>query len=341
MNKKRFAAVLLSAAICVSITACGGTTDSTASSGSTSSAQVSEEGKEYNLSLIMKVGSAEYFDYLAAGAEAYSEEHPNVTVNISGPTSYTAYDEQLNLIETALSNGSIDGYIISPLQSDTASHLLTGETRPVVAVDTDIEAEEVISFVGTGNTDAAEGGGIAAVEAAREAGWEEITAIALTGGQGDQTHEARVEGYKNGIEEAGGTFLEDETQYCDASADRASAAMEGIIQSHPEGISIIVCTNDDMAMAAARIARDSGNENYQNTIFCGFDGNQAACEAVLEGTLTMTVAQDAYTMGYRSVEAVVDALNGGTTESFIDSGSTVITQDNAQEQLDRLEEISS
>ena len=339
MNRKRLTAALLAGAMCVGLTACGGSSGSSGSA-SEGSASASSDDKSYNISLIMKIGSAEYFDYLASGAKAYQKDHPNVKVNVSGPTSYTAYDEQLNMIETALSNESIDGYIISPLQSDTAAHLLDGQTKPVVAVDTDIDAKEVVSFVGTGNEDAAAGGGKAAVEAAKDAGWKDVTVIALTGGQGDQTHEARVKGYEKGVEEAGGTFLKDETQYCDASADRASAAMEAIIQTHPEGVAAVLCTNDDMAMAAARIARESGNDAYQNTVFCGFDGNQAACEAVLDGTLTMTVAQDAYSMGYKSVEAVVEALNGGTPDSFIDSGSTVITKDNAQEQLDKLKAIS-
>lgn len=60
-----------------------------------------------------------------------------------------------------------------------------------------------------------------------------------------------MNGYKAGVEEAGGTFLSDEVQYADATADRATTAMEAIMQTHPEGIAIICANNDDMAMAAA------------------------------------------------------------------------------------------
>ena len=285
----------------------------------------------------MKIGSAEYFDNLASGARAYEKEHPNVTVDISGPTSYTAYDEQMNMIETALSADSYDAYVISPLQSVTAGHLVKDAKKPVIAVDTDIDAPEVLSFVGTGNEDAAKAGGEQAVQIAKDRGWEEIKVIALTGGQGDQTHEARIKGYQKGVTEAGGTFLADEIQYCDAAADRASAAMEAIIQIHPEGVACILSTNDDMAMAAARIASASGNQNYENTVFCGFDGSYIACEAVRDGKLTMTVAQDAYGMGYKAVEAAVDALDGKTLDAFIDSGSRVITHENVEEQLKTLD----
>ena len=95
-----------------------------------------------------------------------------------------------------------------------------------------------------------------------------------------------MNGYKAGVEEAGGTFLSDEVQYADATADRATTAMEAIMQTHPEGIAIICANNDDMAMAAARAAQ--GHDAYKNTIFLGFNGDRAACEAILAGQMTMS-----------------------------------------------------
>ena len=53
------------------------------------------------------------------------------------------------------------------------------------------------------------------------------------------------------------------------------------MQNHPEGVAIIVCNNDDMAVAAARAAK--GNAAYAKTIFVGFDGIQSACIAILAG----------------------------------------------------------
>lgn len=50
-----------------------------------------------------------------------------------------------------------------------------------------------------------------------------------------------------------------------------------------------------MAMAAARAAQ--GHDAYKNTIFLGFNGDRAACEAILDGQMTMSVAQMAYRDG--------------------------------------------
>lgn len=340
--KKRILAVMMGAILAISMTACGGGSDSaeTSSDGEATEEASTEEAAaeggsgEYNISIILKTLSSEYWNFVKAGCDAYAEENPNVSIDVKGPTSETAFDEQQNMIETDLNSGAYDAFIISPLQADMVSTLIAGQEKPVIALDTDIDAPEVLTFVGTGNENAAAMGGEAAVEAAKEAGWEEINAICITGVQGETTATARLNGFQKGIEDAGGTFLADETQYADAVADKAVTSMEAIMQNHPEGVAIICANNDDMAMAAAKAAE--GNEAYANTIFLGFNGDKTACEAILADQLTMSVAQEAYNMGYLSVEEAVKALEGETLEEFTDSGCDVVTKDNAQERLDTL-----
>lgn len=318
--KKKVLSVVLAASVIAGMSA------------ATSSVVFADE--DYKISVILKTTASEYWQYVKAGAEAYAEES-GYTIDVKGATSETAYDEQQNMIETDLNSGSYDAIVIAPLQQDQVSTLISGTEIPIIAVDTNIDAPEVLSFVGTGNEEAAATGGKAAVEAAKEAGWETIEAIEICGVQGDSTNDARMAGYKKGIEEAGGTFLDDEVQYADAVADKAVTSMEAIMQNHPDGVAIICANNDDMVMAACRAAKD--NEAYANTIWLGFDGNNAACEAILAGEETMSCIQDAYGMGYKACEAAVKALDGEELDEFIDSGSDVVTADNAQERLDYLE----
>lgn len=329
--KKRLLAMLLAGAMCAGFTACGEKKDAPAQDGGDAPAA---SGDTINVDVILKTTASEYWGYVVAGANAYGKEHDNVNVEVKGATSETAYDEQLNIIETDLNTDSYHGYVIAPLQADMVANQVKGETRPIVAVDTDIDAPEVLSFIGTGNEAAGALGGKAAAEAAKAAGWEKIEAIEIAGVQGDSTNDARMAGYKKGIEEAGGTFLDKETQYADAVADKAVTSMEAIMQNHPEGIAIICANNDDMAMAAARAAK--GNAAYEKTIFLGFDGIQSACDAILKGELTMSVAQQGYDMGYKSVDAIVRAVNGEKLDEFIDSGASVVDANNAQERLDTL-----
>lgn len=319
----------LVSALCASMLAgCGGgssaSTDTTDNSGSTAS------GDAYNVTIIVKHTDS-HFNKVIAGAKAYDEEHDNVNVEIQSPTSATSYDEQVNMIETALGNPGIDALIISPQQSTSTAALVASADKPVLALDTDFTSDKKSSFIGTGNEDAAYNGGKAAMEAAKERGHDAPTAVILAGVQGDETHEARLRGYKKAVEEAGGTVLE--VQYTDTMPDKAASAMEAVIQKYPEGVDAVLSIGDDMALAAAKVIKDSGSTVYPNTVMCGFDGNQSAIEAVQDGSLTIDIAQMGYDMGYKAVEAAVTVLEGGSVESFIDSGSKVIDNSNIDEYI--------
>lgn len=368
--KKKVIATLLTAAMVMTMTACGGSsstsTKDAASSASAASAASSEAASSssekadsaaastsvkassgeisssatgsHKIDVILKTLSSEYWQYVKAGCDAYAKDHPDISVDVKGPSSETAYDEMTNMVQTDLANTDYDAIVIAPLQSDSVANQIADAKVPVLAVDTKINSDKIASFIGTGNEAAAKSGGQAAVEAAKALGWEEINCIEIAGVQGDETNSARMKGYKEGVEAAGGTFLDDETQYADATADKAVTAMEGIMSKYPDGVAIICANNDDMAMAAAKTA--AGNEAYKNTVFLGFDGGAAVCEAIAGGDATfanyISVAQNAYDMGYKAVETAVKVVNGETVEDFVDSGSEIVTKENAQDRLDKL-----
>lgn len=322
---------MLAGSLVLSLAGCGG------SSGGNDSAQGGDaaQSEPFEVSMILKTTGAEFWQIMKTGAEAYQKEHPDlVKLSIKGPPSESEYDQQLNMLTTDLAVESYDGYLIAPLQSDSVATQIANIDKPVVAFDTNIDSDKCLSFVGTGNKEAAKEGAAAAVEAAKAAGWDEIKCIEIAGVQGDATNSARMEGFKEGINENGGEFLEDEVQYANAVADQAVTCMEGIMNRFPNGVAIICANNDDMAMAAARVART--NDAYKNTIFLGFDGQQAACESVLNGELSMTAAQNSYDIGYKAVETMVKILQGETVDKFVDTGTEIVTKDNAQDRIDRL-----
>lgn len=329
MTKKNWFAVLLAGSLALTLTACGGDANEAANGDSAET--------PYEISMILKTNASEFWQIIQAGAEAYEEEHPDlVKLSIKGPPGETFYEEQLNMITTDISVDSYDGYLIAPLQSEAVATAIAGTDKPVVAFDTDINSDKCLSFIGTGNKEAAKEGAKAAVEAAKAAGWNEIKCIEIAGVQGDATNTARMEGYREGITEAGGEFLDDEVQYANATADLAVTSMEAIMNKFPEGVAIICSNNDDMALAAARTAAD--NPAYANTIFLGFDGQQSAVQAVLDGELTMTAAQNNYDIGYKAVETMVKILQGEEYDEVVDTGTEIITKENAQDRLDRFAE---
>lgn len=329
--KKRLLAALVSGAMLISALAgCGSSgaqTSSDDSAGQTAN-------QDYHIKVILKTLASEYWQYVGNGCKQAGEDL-GVTVDVLGASSETAYDEQLSMIETTLSSSDCDAMVVAPLQAETVATQIAGTDLPIVAIDTAINSDKVLSFVGFNNEELAAMGGKAAVEAAKDKGWDKITAIGIMGVQGDSTSEARIAGFKQGIAEAGGEYLSAETQYADSVADKAVTCMEAIIQAHPEGVSIIVANNDDMAAGAARAA--AAFPAYKNTIFVGIGGNLAGIDAILAGQETMTVAVDGYDVGYLGVQAAVDALNGKKLDEFIATDATVVTADNAAERRAEVE----
>ena len=323
--KKRLLAALVSGALMMSTLAgCGGSAAQTNNVGSTADQTTQQD---YHIKVILKTLASEYWQYVGNGCKQAGED-----LSVS---SETAYDEQLSMIETTLSANDCDAMVVAPLQAETVATQIANTDLPIVAIDTAIDSDKVLSFVGFNNEELAAMGGKAAVEAAKDKGWDKITAIGIMGVQGDSTSEARIAGFKQGIAEAGGEYLSAETQYADSVADKAVTCMEAIIQAHPEGVSIIVANNDDMAAGAARAA--AAFPAYKNTIFVGIGGNLAGIDAILAGQETMTVAVDGYDVGYLGVQAAVDALNGKKLDEFIATDATVVTADNAAERRAEVE----
>ena len=329
--KKRLLAALVSGAMLISALAgCGSSGAQTSGDGSAEQTA----NQDYHIKVILKTLASEYWQYVGNGCRQAGEDL-GVTVDVLGASSETAYDEQLSMIETTLSSSDCDAMVVAPLQAETVATQIAGTDLPIVAIDTAIDSDKVLSFVGFNNEELAALGGKAAVEAAKEKGWDKITAIGIMGVQGDSTSEARIAGFKQGITEAGGEYLSAETQYADSVADKAVTCMEAIIQAHPEGVSIIVANNDDMAAGAARAAAPF--PAYKDTIFVGVGGNLAGIDAILAGQETMTIAVDGYDVGYLGVQAAVDALNGKTPEKFIATDASVITAENAEERRAEVE----
>ena len=334
MKKRLLAALVCGAMLMGALAGCGSSTAQTSGGDTAQTSGGDTAQQDYHIKVILKTLASEYWQYVGNGCKKAGEDL-GVTVDVIGASSETAYDEQLSMIETTLSSSDCDAMVVAPLQAETVATQIANADLPIVAIDTAIDSDKVLSFVGFNNEELAALGGKAAVEAAKEKGWDKITAIGIMGVQGDSTSEARIAGFKQGITEAGGEYLSAETQYADSVADKAVTCMEAIIQAHPEGVSIIVANNDDMAAGAARAAAPF--PAYKSTIFVGVGGNLAGIDAILAGQETMTVAVDGYDVGYLGVQAAVDALNGKTPEKFIATDASVITAENAEERRAEVE----
>ena len=328
--KKRILSMMLVSALLVSATGCSGKKADTPvanSEAASSSASAPASTGDIKVGVILKTLSSEYWSYVAAGVNAAAKDL-GVKVDLQGPASETAYDEQNSMIETMLAGG-IDAFVISPLQSESVASVIGDVKIPVITVDTDAEIPGKIAFVGTGtgNDKAAYQGGLFAAEKAGKG----TKAVIIGGVEGNATSDARQAGYTRAMEENGIKIVS--VQYAQSNPDTAANVMENMITAQSGDIQIVLCHNDDTAAGAATACKQSG---LKDVVIVGFDGNQSGVQNIIDGTISATCAQSAYTMGYKAVETAVKSVKGETVKSFVDTGCEVISSDNAKDYLEKL-----
>lgn len=289
------------------------------------------ETETASIDVIMKTTDSEYWSQVKAGAKAAGKDL-GVNVDVKGTPSEDLTAEQANLLKADIESKAYDAYVVAPC-SPQISDVIEGYRYPFIAMDTNIEAEEVVSFVGTDNETAAKAGGVAAVEAAKAAGWDNIEAICIAGVPGDKASEARKAGFTAGVKEAGASCL-DKEYYTNGHGETAIDAINAVMKDYSEGVAIVFCNNDEMAMAAALQAKE--NKAYENTIFVGFDGIASGCISIKDGILNLSVSQEAYEMGYTAVETAVKALNDEEVEATIYTSFQIIDASNADARLEEL-----
>ena len=325
---RRSAAMLLAGLLAVSVSACGGGNSGAADNSGTSRAD-SSNGGTHKLSVVLKTTSSEYWSYVIAGIEQAEKDLGNVEVDVRGANSDTDFDGQLNMVETIVNADMCEAIAIAPLQADQIANALTGVKIPVLAIDTNFEQAE--TFIGTAHEDAAYQGGKYVAEQIGKGG----KVVVLANIQGESTSEARVAGYRKALEEGGCEIIS--TQYTDGVGDKAVTVTDGVLQSFPD-IDAIVCCADDVALGASRAIQQTGRDG-DGIIVCGFDGISSGVQAVVDGEISCTVAQDPYNMGYQCVKSLLDVVEGEKLDDFIDTGCNVITPDNADEYLAKLKSL--
>lgn len=314
---KLFTAVLM--IVSIILAACGEETEGKASG----------DG-EQQVSVILKALNEEYWKIVERGALDAGEEY-GVEVVVNAPASETEVERQVSMIQDQHTNGT-DALVLAPAQPSAVLTVLDDYTRtdtPVVLLDSDADYEEKVSFVGTENYSAGQMGG-EYIASLLEAGDQ----VAIIRGQlGSTTHDERTEGAEEAMKEAGLDIVA--IQAADSDKEKALNVMENLIQSNPN-IKAVFTSSELMALGALRGVEASGKD----IIVVGFDGTTEGLESVKEGGINAEVAQDPYQMGYLGVEAAIKALKKEEVEARIDSGADVVTQDKAEEALNKIKEYT-
>ena len=216
---------------------------------------------------------------------------------------------QSNQVEDLITQG-VDLIIINPVDSTAIAPSVEKANEaniPVICVDRGTDSGEIVSFIASNNI---EGGKLAGEFILDKVG-EDAEVIQLEGIPGASSTRERGEGF-NEATEGKINLVASQT----ANFDRAEGltVMENLLQAHPD-VKAVFCQNDEMALGASEAIKTSGKD----IVVVGFDGNDDAINAVEDGSISATVAQQPKEMGKLAIETAIKYLKGEQVDDQVDS----------------------
>ncbi len=117
---------------------------------------------------------------------------------------------------------------------------------------------------------------------------------------------------------------------------KALDAAATLIQQNPN-LKAIYCCNDGMAAGVRQAIANAGKT--EEILLCGTDGDADAVQAVADGTMAATVAQDPAAIGVKGLELLIEACTN--PDNFEPSAAPektpvdaiLVTADNAADML--------
>lgn len=301
-------------------------TEAPAAAAAATDAPVATEApaKEITIGFIPMTLENEYFITMVNAAKQEAEKM-GVTLIVQAGTSHGSAEEQLQIVETMITN-KVDAICIVPSSSESLMPALKMAEEagiPVINLDTKIDAElvasnglKVVPFIGTNNYDGAKIAGEYALTLTGGAGQVAI----LTGIAGQQNAADRRNGFFDVID---GKLEVVAEQSADWEVEKGYNAAQNIITANPE-IVMIFAGNDNMALGAYRAAKEAGKE----ITVIGYDAVSDALTSIQNGEMSATIAQFPAEMGIQGVDAAIALINGGTMPDETFTKTELITKDN-------------
>jgi simple sugar transport system substrate-binding protein len=317
-RKNRIAPLVLCLTLAMAAVACGDDDSSTDTDGGDAGGSGSEESVK--IGFITKF-PVDFYDTMVDAAKTWNEDHPEVELIFAQGESGTDDEGEINAIESMITQG-VDAIVITPTSpnvQDALQEAVDGGIE-VVLVDNDIPGwEGKTSLVATDNL----AGGKLAGEFMAEQLEPGDTVAVLEGVAGAPSLQERVDGFLDGL---GDDFEIVASLPTDCDQTKGLDAAQDILTANPDVTAIYGACGPPIIGAIEAVA--SAGETVE---LVGFDAGPDEVAAIVAGDELASVAQFPARMGEMGAQAALDAVNGEDVEPVIDTGTEMVTADNASE----------
>ena len=283
----------------------------------------------YEFIVIIKATDSEFWQQMVTGAQAAADEMGDqVSIDVQGPPSESDIEQQVSILENAVSQQP-DGILLASTSSDATVPIVErsmNQDTPVVLVDNQINTDQYVSFLATDNEEAGAKAADAFVEFAEEDAGSTQGQLGLIGAlAGVQVLEARDQGFIDRINEIAPDIEILGPRYVNNDITQAASTAEDMLTANPDLLGFFADNN----MTGNGVARVVSQRNLgDQKAVVAFDADEQEVNALENGNIDALVVQDPYLMGFRGINFLVDDLQGREVPKNVNTGSTVVTQEN-------------
>ena len=287
--------------------------------------------EDYTIGLVLKSFSNPFWMMAKTAAEAKAKEL-GVNVVVLGTTEEGDYQQQVAHIEDLTTQGA-DLIVVVPAEASAlvpAVEAAVDAGIPVINLDSPIETDKVISFIGSDNV---EGGKMAGNFIAEQLGGKGKVGV-IRGRLGNPVELQRYEGFTEALKAYPDIELVAEG-VGNWEADEGFTVMEDFLTAHPD-IQAVFGESDRMILGASQAAQAAGRDDI---VLVGLDGIVEALRAVQDGSISADVAQRPDLMGEYAVQYGLDYLKTGKIDPVLITPMTLAVTDNVQPLIQSWEDL--
>ncbi len=309
--KKRLVCVFLM--VCVLLTGCMPQKNNTM-----------EENRKRVIVILKAMDSIHWMEVADGLRQAANDK--NISLTILYPKQESDTDTQLDMLQDAM-DSQPDALAVAPCDAVAAQEYMVHAREQGIKtmyIDEEVNAPIGMPYIGSDNTLI---GKMAAETLQTQMPEKSGAKVAVIAGSEEQTtHNRRVEGFEEYIRNHTDFELTEICRVNNSSSAGARQEMERLAETYPD-LDAVFCTSAMMTIGALQQKKRGGLDNIR---LVGVDTQSDALTAVQDGDILAMVSQNGYEIGYRTIETMVDAMNGKTVEEHTYVENRVIIQTNVK-----------
>lgn len=296
------------------LAACGGSAPSTGGDATAPSTDGGATGEQPYIPIISKGFQHQFWQAVKSGADKAASDL-NVRITFEGPESETQVDKQIEMLQAALDKNP-QAICLAALDTQAVLPLLErakAANIPVIGFDSGVDSDIPVTTAATDNLAAA----AAAADKMAELIGNEGEIALIVHDQTSRTGIDRRDGFVKQIEEKYPNISIVDIQYGGGDHLASTDLAKAIMQSNPN-LKGFFGANEGSIIGVLNAVKELGKENQ--LVVIGYDSGKQQMDAIRSGVESGAITQDPIGIGYKCVEAAVQAINGETLPKTIDTG---------------------